>query len=187
MRLPSRPCGGRPAPTRAADPRGPTSPDLMETAMDDRSERPSINMSVIPSRASAASECSRSWSSWPSRSRSARWLLFGGLAGGSLVALALVLGRRKHRLGAPRSDLPTSLFSSSLTVDETSSAGDEGRHSDWLNTPCHSLPQLGAVSGLSRHSSRRRDRSAERDHRRSTSDRSGGVLWQPSQSLRRLV
>jgi hypothetical protein len=56
----------------------------------------------------------------------ARWLRFGGLAGGLLVALALVLGRRKHRLGAPRGDLPTSLFSS-LTVDETSSAGDEGR------------------------------------------------------------
>ena len=155
--------------------------------MDDRSERPSINMSAIPVAGIGGLGMLALVVIMAIAFPAARWLLFGGLAGGSLVALALVLGRRKHRLGAPRSDLPTSLFSSSLTVDETSSAGDEGRHSDWLNTPCHSLPQLGAVSGLSRHSARRRDRSAERDHRRSTSDRSGGVLWQPSQSLRRLV
>jgi hypothetical protein len=99
----------------------------METAMDDRSERLSINMSAIPVAGIGGLGMLALVVIMAIAFPVARWLLFGGLAGGLLVALALVLGRRKHRLGAPRGDLPTSLFSSSLTVDETSSAGDEGR------------------------------------------------------------
>jgi hypothetical protein len=98
----------------------------METAMDDRSERLSINMSAIPVAGIGGLGMLALVVIMAIAFPVARWLLFG-LAGGLLVALALVLGRRKHRLGAPRGDPPTSLFSSSLTVDETSSAGDEGR------------------------------------------------------------
>jgi hypothetical protein len=98
----------------------------METAMDDRSERPSINMSAIPVAGIGGLGMLAMVVIMAIAFPAARWLLFGGLAGGLLVALALVVARRKHRIGAPRGDLPTSLFSSSLTVDETSSAGDEG-------------------------------------------------------------
>jgi hypothetical protein len=99
----------------------------METAMDNRSERPSINMSAIPVAGIGGLGMLALVVIMAIAFPAARWLLFGGLAGGLLVALALVLARRNHRLGAPRGDLPTSLFSSSLTVGGTSSTGDDDR------------------------------------------------------------
>jgi hypothetical protein len=99
----------------------------METAMDGRSERASINMSAIPIAGIGGLGMLALVVIMAIAFPAARWLLFGGLVGGVLVALALVFARRNHRLGAPRGDLPASLFSSSLTVDETSSARDEGR------------------------------------------------------------
>lgn len=48
----------------------------------------------------------------------ARWLLTLGIAGGALIAAALIAARWGRRLGEPRGDLPTSLFDGKATSDD---------------------------------------------------------------------
>jgi hypothetical protein len=47
----------------------------------------------------------------------ARWLLLGGVGGGTVLAVLLILGRRHRQIGSPRGDLPTSLFLRPSDVD----------------------------------------------------------------------
>jgi hypothetical protein len=44
----------------------------------------------------------------------ARWLLFGGLAGGVILAAILILRGSRRRIGAPRSDLPVGVLSADI-------------------------------------------------------------------------
>ena len=57
----------------------------------------------------------------------ARWLLVGGVGGGTVLAVLLILGRRHRHMGSPRGDLPTSLFLRASDVELT--AIDEERKS----------------------------------------------------------
>jgi hypothetical protein len=59
----------------------------------------------------------------------ARWVLIGGLVGGVLQAFTLLFVRRNRQLGAPRDDLPISLFSSQAALNEEPPAANAERNS----------------------------------------------------------
>jgi hypothetical protein len=90
-------------------------------------ERPQINMSAIPVAGVGGLGMVGLVAIMAMAFPEARWLLFGGLVGGVLLASGLVLWRRNRRLGVPRGDLPTSLFPSTQTTESVRSAGDEDR------------------------------------------------------------
>src|SRR5262245_27071996 len=93
--------------------------------MGDKWERPRINMSAIPVAGIGGLGMVGLVAIMAMAFPAARWLLFGGLVGGQLLALALVLLRRNRRVGAPRADLPTSLFSTTPIAGSVHSAADE--------------------------------------------------------------
>jgi hypothetical protein len=95
--------------------------------MNNSSERPSINMSAIPVAGIGGLGMLALVVIMAVAFPAARWLLFGGLVAGALLALVLLFVRRNRRLGAPRSDLPTSLFSADNGVADATSEAVEDR------------------------------------------------------------
>jgi len=93
--------------------------------MVDNSERPSINISAIPVAGIGGLGMVGLVVIMAMAFPVARSLLAGGLAGGVLLALTLLFARRHRRLGAPRGDLPTSIFSGDTRLIEEASRPDE--------------------------------------------------------------
>ena len=93
--------------------------------MVDNSERPSINISAIPVAGIGGLGMVGLVVIMAMAFPVARSLLAGGLAGGVLLALTLLFARRHRRLGAPRGDLPTSIFSRDTRLIEEASRPDE--------------------------------------------------------------
>ena len=96
--------------------------------MSGKNEPPTLNMSAIPVAGVGGLGLLGIVAIMAFAFSPARWLLFSGIVGGCLVALALVVARRYRRIGTPRSDRPISLFPNGSEIDDSAPGAEcEGK------------------------------------------------------------
>ncbi len=96
--------------------------------MSGKNEPPTLNMSAIPVAGVGGLGLLGIVAIMAFAFSPARWLLFSGIVGGCLVALALVVARRYRRIGTPRSDRPISLFPTGSEIDDSAPGAErEGK------------------------------------------------------------
>ncbi len=94
-------------------------------------DRPTLNMSAISVAGAGGLGMLAVVAITAAALSPARWLLLGGVAGGAVLAVLLILGRRHRQIGNPRGDLPTGLFLRA-SEDELTVTSEERKNTEAL-------------------------------------------------------